>query len=160
MKSVFYQMPNTHSVTIGIYVRCGLHCEKDKKAGITHLLEHMYFRKLGNLVEKSLEEIVMILNDVKDNITKRDLDISLPFYTVNQIFDEDDTEKMNFKLAYKSFILNRKTANYDMKNDNETRTRLQKEAQILFRNQNISAVFMGKINEFSKKNVWKILKRL
>ena len=93
----------------------------------------------------------MILNDVKDNITKRDLDISLPFYTVNQIFDEDDTEKMNFKLAYESFILNRKTANYDMKNDNETRTRLQKEAQILFRNQNISAVFMGKINEFSKK---------
>lgn len=47
-----------------------------------------------------------------------------------------------------------------MKNDNETRTRLQKEAQILFRNQNISAVFMGKINEFSKKNVWKILRRL
>lgn len=72
------------------------------------MLEHMYFRKLGNLVEKSLEEIVMILNDVKDNITKRDLDISLPFYTVNQIFDEDDTEKMNFKLAYESFILNRK----------------------------------------------------
>ena len=102
----------------------------------------------------------MILNDVKDNITKRDLDISLPFYTVNQIFDEDDTEKMNFKLAYESFILNRKTENYNMKNDNETRTRLQKEAQILFRNQNISAVFMGKINEFSKKNVWKILKRL
>ena len=114
----------------------------------------------SKLVEKSLEEIVMILNDVKDNITKRDLDISLPFYTVNQIFDEDDTEKMNFKLAYESFILNRKTANDDMKNDNETRTRLQKEAQILFRNQNISAVFMGKINEFSKKNVWKILKRL
>lgn len=114
----------------------------------------------SKLVEKSLEEIVMILNDVKDNITKRDLDISLPFYTVNQIFDEDDTEKMNFKLAYESFILNRKTENYNMKNDNETRTRLQKEAQILFRNQNISAVFMGKINEFSKKNVWKILKRL
>lgn len=51
---LFHQMPNTHSVTVGLYVKAGCLYENEHHIGITHLLEHLHFRKLGVLSQKEL----------------------------------------------------------------------------------------------------------
>ena len=48
----FYQMSNTHSVTISLYVKAGSVYEEVE--GTTHLLEHLHFRKLGKFTQEEL----------------------------------------------------------------------------------------------------------
>ena len=41
-------MNNTYSVALGLYVNAGVKDETEKNNGITHLLEHLHFQKLGD----------------------------------------------------------------------------------------------------------------
>jgi predicted Zn-dependent peptidase len=49
----YYKQPNTHSICISLYVKSGVLYEK-KNFGITHFLEHIHFRRLGNKNQKEL----------------------------------------------------------------------------------------------------------
>ncbi|MEE1196060.1 MAG: insulinase family protein [Lachnospiraceae bacterium] len=51
---LFHQMQNTHSVTVGLYVKAGSGYETSEYNGITHLLEHLHFRKLGKYSQEEL----------------------------------------------------------------------------------------------------------
>jgi predicted Zn-dependent peptidase len=46
-------MPNTHSVTIGLYIKAGVGYSEPMH-GITHLLEHLHFRQLGDTTQDTL----------------------------------------------------------------------------------------------------------
>lgn len=47
-------MPNTHSITVGLYIRAGSKYESFEENGITHFLEHLHFRRLGDLSQQDL----------------------------------------------------------------------------------------------------------
>lgn len=49
-----YPMPNTHSITVALYVRAGSKFESERENGITHFLEHLHFRHLGDLSQREL----------------------------------------------------------------------------------------------------------
>ena len=54
MKAYYIHMPNTHSVVISIYVRAGLAYEDPKHFGVSHLIEHLLFRRLDDLEQRQL----------------------------------------------------------------------------------------------------------
>ena len=47
-------LPNTHSISIGLFVKAGVQYEKKKFIGISHLLEHLHFRELNNMNQDDL----------------------------------------------------------------------------------------------------------
>ena len=49
----YYKQPNTHSISISLYVKAGALYENENN-GITHFLEHMHFRRLGGRTQKEL----------------------------------------------------------------------------------------------------------
>jgi len=49
-----YCLPATHSVCISLYVKSGSIYENVDNNGISHLLEHLHFRKLGTLTQEEL----------------------------------------------------------------------------------------------------------
>ena len=54
IRLLFQPMPNTHSVTCGLYIRAGSAFESDEESGITHFLEHLQFRRLGDWNQKEI----------------------------------------------------------------------------------------------------------
>lgn len=54
LKMYLLPMMNTHSVTVGLYVRAGARYESKEKRGITHLLEHLHFRELDGMTQDEL----------------------------------------------------------------------------------------------------------
>lgn len=51
---LFHRMPNTHSVAIGLYIKAGSGYESEEQNGITHFLEHLHFRRLGEIGQEEL----------------------------------------------------------------------------------------------------------
>lgn len=51
---ILKSMPNTHSITVGMYVRAGTRYENDDDNGIVHFLEHLHFRQLGIISQEEL----------------------------------------------------------------------------------------------------------
>ncbi len=49
----YYKQPNTHSICISLYVKAGVLYEEEN-FGITHFLEHIHFRRLGNKNQREL----------------------------------------------------------------------------------------------------------
>ncbi len=54
IKIYFYPLPNSYSVAFGLYVNTGVKNETEANNGITHLLEHLHFRKLGDWGQKEI----------------------------------------------------------------------------------------------------------
>lgn len=54
IKLITHQLPNTHCVTISISFLVGSLFENDATLGITHLIEHLFFRQFGDLSHKDL----------------------------------------------------------------------------------------------------------
>lgn len=101
-----------------------------------------------------------MVNDTKKTITKRDLDVCLPFYTTNLIFDEDDTEEMNFQLVYNNFVRGKEYRSSSLKNTPETILRLQELAKELFVPQNACLAVVGNTEGIKKKDVRRMLEKL
>lgn len=63
-----YPIRPSHSIAISLYTRYGSAFEERQSIGITHLLEHMFFRRLGKMTQgelyQSMEEIGGTLNAV------------------------------------------------------------------------------------------------
>lgn len=106
-----------------------------------------------------LMEIVNVLKNLKIKITERELNVSLPFYTKNSIFLEDDTEEMNFQLAYRKFVLGRGTEE-EIENIHDIAEELKKIAQEIFVLKNASIFIIGDTKRISKKSIKDILKKL
>lgn len=56
LKIVEYPIDNAQSIEIGLYIKAGARYENKDDNGITHLLEHMHFRQLGNMKQKEIYE--------------------------------------------------------------------------------------------------------
>ena len=56
LKVICYPIEHAMSVEIGLYIRAGARYENKENNGITHLLEHMHFRQLGNMKQKEIYE--------------------------------------------------------------------------------------------------------
>ena len=121
---------------------------------------HIRFSVEKRLLKQCLTEIIYVISDTKNKITSRDLDVSLPFYTKNKIFLEDDTAEMNFQLAYQNFVLSREIENEELKNNRQTIISLQKLAQTVFIPENAGVVIIGNVNGISKKSVREIIRKL
>lgn len=97
-------------------------------------------------------EIGCILNSLKNNITKRDLDVSLPFYTTNRFMD-DDTEEMNFTLAQNRLMFGEDEQAISFDNNMETVQMLQKTATELFTKENLCITVVGKTCKVTHKSI-------
>ncbi len=51
---ISHQLPKTNCVTISISFKCGTLFENDSNNGISHLVEHLFFRQFGELSQKEL----------------------------------------------------------------------------------------------------------
>ena len=56
LKVICYPIEHAMSVEIGLYIRAGARYENKENNGITHLLEHMHFRQLGDMNQKEIYE--------------------------------------------------------------------------------------------------------
>lgn len=50
----YYPIKNAYSVAMGLYINLGVKNETIENNGITHLLEHLHFRKLGDWEQKDI----------------------------------------------------------------------------------------------------------
>ncbi len=103
------------------------------------------------------EEILNIIKELKENISQKDLDVSLPFYTTNLIFNEDDTEEMNFQLAYNKLVLNMDYHVPAIDNDSHTIVKLQDLAREIFVKKNITIVVLGNTRQVTQKAIVQLL---
>lgn len=107
-----------------------------------------------------LEEVIQVINELKENVSIADLDVSLPFYTSNLVFLEDDTSQMNFQLAYHNFILDDVLNKEILKKDGSTIVEIQRLAQIIFKPWNASIVIIGNANRISKRSIRSVINGL
>ena len=106
-----------------------------------------------DLFEKCLEEILKEINDTKKCITSRDLEVSLPFYTSNLQFIEDDTEEMNKKIAYEAFVMKNSEQQWLVKNDEQSREKIKALSKKIFLPENVCVVVVGNTKGLTKKQV-------
>lgn len=118
---------------------------------------HICFSVDRKLLLPCMEEIVKILQEMKYSIESRDLEISLPFYTANHVFYEDDTEEMNFQLAYHTFVQETDFAALKMENSADTIAFLEKSADELFVKNNMCVVIVGNAKKITKKSIIGVL---
>ena len=102
-------------------------------------------------------KITVLLENLKYEISEKELDVSLPFYTKNKVFLEDDTEEMNFQLAYKRFVLETKTEENISEEPFSVIEELKKIAQKIFMSKNVSIAVAGDIRKIDKKDISEIL---
>jgi len=105
-----------------------------------------------------ITDLSYVLMDLMTNVTERDLDVSLPFYTVNQAFTEDDTEEMNFQIGYSYLILGREYAPITLEKNQQTMLEIQNLAREIFKLNNLSIVILGNTKHLTKKAIINSLK--
>ncbi|MGE5371930.1 MAG: M16 family metallopeptidase [Solirubrobacterales bacterium] len=54
IKIIYYPVNYVHSIVIGLYIRTGSRYEHPLNNGITHLLEHLHFRRMGTLSQDEI----------------------------------------------------------------------------------------------------------
>jgi predicted Zn-dependent peptidase len=55
---LYYYPTNAYSIVIGLYVKAGSRYETPKNNGISHLLEHMHFQKLGEMMKDEIYHLM------------------------------------------------------------------------------------------------------
>lgn len=61
LRIVSEHIPHVQTVTIGFWVKCGTYCEQDNEQGLSHFLEHMFFK---GSKKRSARAIVEAFDDV------------------------------------------------------------------------------------------------
>ena len=105
-------------------------------------------------------EVIYVIKKLKSIIGSRDLDVSLPFYTSNNIFLQDDSAEMNFQIAYNEFILNNNYKRNDLENNADTIALLKGVAKTVFRIENLCIAVVGNTNKITKKKIKEIVSEL
>lgn len=71
------ELPNTHSVSIDLFIKSGVRYENINEIGITHLLEHLHFREMCNMSQRQLYFDMESMGTTLRAVTYRDF---LRFY--------------------------------------------------------------------------------
>lgn len=150
---------------VGSRLQRSIREEKHYCAGIGSYVEwyagfavlHISFAVDNKVFYPCLNDIVDIINLMKTDITKEDMDTALPFYTTNQIFYEDDTEAMNYQLAYQQLIFGQSSAKSNPQNNKETIDAIQTIATDIFVPANCCVVVIGNTRRLTKKRIREII---
>lgn len=73
------------------------------------------------------------------------------------MFVEDDTEEMNFNIAYNSFVLGRDEWTTKITNDDSSINHLRELAKKVFISKNTSVIVFGNCKRITKKQVGTII---
>lgn len=118
------------------------------------------FTVYKKLFIECVSKVLDTVNKLKYDINFKDLDVSLPFYTENLLFNEDDTEQMNFTLAYNSLVLEKEISVTPLLNNRSTINRLMEIAKSIFTTNNTSIVVLGNCNRVTKKSIFELISKL
>ena len=109
MEKYFIPMRHTHSCVAGLYFHGGNIVENRKNRGISHLLEHMVFRRLDTL---KMKQLYRNLNRQGFNLRGFTNEKMIGFYIqtppekINEIFTP---ENMSFSVGYDSWYTKKST---------------------------------------------------
>lgn len=67
-----YNMPNTHSITIALFIKGGVNWESAKQRGITHFVEHLCFRRSNGFVQSDFYKRIELTGGFLRGTTYRD----------------------------------------------------------------------------------------
>lgn len=114
---------------------------------------HINFSVKKEMLFESLREIVDILMEMRNDISTKDLNVTLPFYTTNYMFYEDDTEEMNFQIAYNLFVLGTQCGSVQLENNEKTKLALRETAKTIFKQNNMCIVILGNTKGITRKSI-------
>lgn len=118
---------------------------------------HIKFSVSKSQLFECLVNVFGIISEIKTSINAQDLNVTIPFYVDNRAFLEDDTETMNFEIAYNYFILENHTVNFNAENNEDYREKLMDIAKKVFIPANTSVILFGNCNHITKKAVRDII---
>lgn len=68
----YHLLPHTHAITLGLCIKTGPLYETEKNQGISHLVEHLHFRRLGDMTQKELYYRMERMGTTLNGATSRD----------------------------------------------------------------------------------------
>ncbi len=119
---------------------------------------HIRFSINKKLLLDCLFAIIEVIKDVKEKITQRDLDVSLPFFKENNQFYFDDPEDYSWHYAYNNFVLEKNDSILHMNRDEISQNRLRCVANNIFNSRNASLIIIGNSSGISKKELSTLIK--
>lgn len=119
---------------------------------------HICFSVESSKFYSCLVEIFSIIESMKDSVSTEDLSISLPFYTTNHVFYEDDTEEMNYQLGYNQLIHKRMFNAITLQNSATTSAKIITQAKHIFNAKNCCIVLVGNTKGISKSKIQQIVR--
>ena len=122
--------------------------------------EDIYFLRIHFSAKKEnlstcLREISKVIKVLKTSVEQKDLDQTLPFYTENLMFLLDDTEELNFRIAYNYLIFKEE---YHVTREVEqykkvSTTDLMRIARNIFNKERLSIVMLGDCRGIKNKRI-------
>jgi predicted Zn-dependent peptidase len=100
-----------------------------------------------------LQKIMDILNNLRVNISQRDMNMNITFFTDNLWFWLEDSHELNFQLGC-DFIKAKELLTIEERikeNEKIDYYRLKEASNVIFRNENISLIVMGDTKGLTKK---------
>ena len=94
-----------------------------------------------------------ILNNIRTNISQRDMDMNMTFFTDNLWFWLEDSHELNFQLGC-DFVKGKEILTIEERikeNEKIDYYRLREVSNVIFKNKNISLIVMGDTKGLSKK---------
>lgn len=121
---------------------------------------HIRFSVERKLLMACFEEVMRVINEIKSQISEEDVEVSLPFYTANKVFLEDDTEKMNLEIAYDEFVRGKEQIDCNLTYNEELLGNLHRVATKIFVPENACVVMVGNTKGITKKTLKTMLNKL
>lgn len=153
---------------VGSKLQCSIREESNFTSTIGSWIEkyeelaiiHIRFSVDKKLFYDCLSEVICVLNEMKTNLTSKDLDVSLPFYTENNKFFLDDPEETNFNNLYNYFVLDKKLNMNSLVKSSQALNKLMNVAKCVFKTNNMSVAVLGNCTNITKSKINKILLKL
>ena len=104
-------------------------------------------------LQLGLKKIMDILNNLRVNISQRDMDMNKTFFTDNLWFWLEDSRELNFQLGC-DFIEGKELLTIEERikeNEKIDNYRLREVSNIIFKRENISLIVMGTTKGLTKK---------
>lgn len=104
-------------------------------------------------LQTGLQKIMDILNNLSANISQRDIDMNMTFFTDNLWFWLENSHELNFQLGY-DFIKGNELLTIEERieeNEKIDAYRLREVSDIIMKRENISLIVMGDTKGFTKK---------
>lgn len=109
---------------------------------------------------RCMNAVANVIEQTKYNISKNDLDTSLPFYTTNLMFHEDDTEEMNFQQAYHQLVFQSEYQAPSIISSKETIEKIQGLANNIFTPNNCCVTILGNVKGIADEAVSAVINKL